>query len=435
MDLLDIKTLLLSQTFTDVVCAVVMAFLWYRSRKRYAGLSLWLADYVLQCAAVFLVILRGRIPGPWSIAPVVPLALAGSWAMLAGLERFVGRRSSQVPNAVLFGLLLLVQLHYTFVRPDMSARTLVMSAGILAYTAQCAWLLLRRTRPGLRSLGRGLGLVFAAYGLVSLARIALILGGGLGTDDLFRSGPLHAALLLAYQILFIAQTTGLILMVSRRLLGEVASQEERYAKAFHSAPYAVILTRLSDGKILQVNDGFASLSGYPTAQVRGRTTTELSLWDRPEDREAVVRALAEGRRVQGREFPFRTRSGEVFTGLFSADIIAVDGEECVLSTIADISGRKQAEREREELIRELQEALGKVKILSGLLPICASCKKIRDDKGEWTHVETYFRRHSEADFTHGICPECTKKLYPDFAGRRTENGGPGGPGDAPEDKG
>jgi hypothetical protein len=66
------------------------------------------------------------------------------------------------------------------------------------------------------------------------------------------------------------------------------------------------------------------------------------------------------------------------------------------------------------LIRELQEALTMVKLLSGLLPICASCKKIRDDKGYWTQIESYIRDHSEAEFSHGICPDCLKKLYPEI---------------------
>jgi hypothetical protein len=56
-----------------------------------------------------------------------------------------------------------------------------------------------------------------------------------------------------------------------------------------------------------------------------------------------------------------------------------------------------------------------VKSLSGLLPICASCKKIRDDKGYWSQVESYIQKHSDATFTHGICPDCVKKLYPDLA--------------------
>lgn len=78
----------------------------------------------------------------------------------------------------------------------------------------------------------------------------------------------------------------------------------------------------------------------------------------------------------------------------------------------DVTDRKRAEVERETLISDLRDALSKVKMLSGLLPICASCKKIRDDKGYWKQIESYIRDHSEAAFTHGICPDCAKKEYP-----------------------
>lgn len=74
----------------------------------------------------------------------------------------------------------------------------------------------------------------------------------------------------------------------------------------------------------------------------------------------------------------------------------------------------KAERERDRLVVELQEALKKIKQVSGLLPICAHCKKIRDDKGYWTRVESYIERHSEAEFSHGICPDCLHANYPDI---------------------
>ncbi|MBI5848682.1 MAG: PAS domain-containing protein [Nitrospirae bacterium] len=77
----------------------------------------------------------------------------------------------------------------------------------------------------------------------------------------------------------------------------------------------------------------------------------------------------------------------------------------------DISERKKLEEERGTLISELRDALTKVKQLSGFLPICASCKKIRDDKGCWQQIECYIRERSEAEFSHGVCPDCAKKLY------------------------
>lgn len=80
----------------------------------------------------------------------------------------------------------------------------------------------------------------------------------------------------------------------------------------------------------------------------------------------------------------------------------------------EIAERRRAEQEKEKLVVELQEALGQVKKLSGMLPICASCKKIRDDKGYWQQIEEYIRDHSEAEFSHGLCPDCARKLYPEF---------------------
>lgn len=74
--------------------------------------------------------------------------------------------------------------------------------------------------------------------------------------------------------------------------------------------------------------------------------------------------------------------------------------------------RKQTLLEKDRCIVQLQEALGAVKTLSGLLPICASCKHIRDDKGYWHQVESYIQQHSTAVFTHGLCPKCAQKIYP-----------------------
>jgi len=70
--------------------------------------------------------------------------------------------------------------------------------------------------------------------------------------------------------------------------------------------------------------------------------------------------------------------------------------------------------EQKKLIKELQEALQNIKTLQGLIPICASCKKIRDDKGYWNQIEAYISEHSSAEFSHGICPECARKIYPGY---------------------
>jgi hypothetical protein len=80
----------------------------------------------------------------------------------------------------------------------------------------------------------------------------------------------------------------------------------------------------------------------------------------------------------------------------------------------EMEERRRAQLEKDKLIVELQQALQKVKTLSGLLPICTCCKKIRDDEGYWKQIESYISEHSEVDFSHSICPECAAKLYPDM---------------------
>lgn len=76
--------------------------------------------------------------------------------------------------------------------------------------------------------------------------------------------------------------------------------------------------------------------------------------------------------------------------------------------------RRQDERDRLRLIEDLRDALQRVKTLSGLLPICAGCKRIRNDAGSWQAIERYIKEHSNAEFTHGLCPECARNLYPDI---------------------
>jgi hypothetical protein len=80
--------------------------------------------------------------------------------------------------------------------------------------------------------------------------------------------------------------------------------------------------------------------------------------------------------------------------------------------VEEIAALKHRERDQEDTIRDLLCAFSGIKLLYGLIPICSGCKKIRDDTGSWNILESYIRTHSEAEFTHGLCPECERQLYP-----------------------
>jgi hypothetical protein len=135
-----------------------------------------------------------------------------------------------------------------------------------------------------------------------------------------------------------------------------------------------------------------------------------------EDKIAVGNAIAavfrEGRTSV--ESGFLTKEGLVIPYYFTGFRMNRGGLKYLVGVGIDMTGLKQAESEKADLIKKLQSALSEVKQLSGFLPICASCKKIRDDNGYWEQIESYVREHSEVEFTHSICPECKHRLYSDL---------------------
>ena len=100
--------------------------------------------------------------------------------------------------------------------------------------------------------------------------------------------------------------------------------------------------------------------------------------------------------------------------IYDYPFIGVDGSALCLKMGIEITKQKKTEKGHKKLIQSLEKAISTIKALRGLIPICAKCKKIRDDKGFWNEVEHYISDHSDAEFTHSICPGCTEELYPDL---------------------
>lgn len=136
----------------------------------------------------------------------------------------------------------------------------------------------------------------------------------------------------------------------------------------------------------------------------------------PEEYIRLWNDITSGKTWKG-EFHNKKKNGELFWELATiSPILNAQGETTHYIAIKeDITERKKADEERERMIAELQEALEQIKTLKGIVPICANCKQIRDDEGFWQQVESYVEKHTEAQFSHGICPVCVEKLYPKYA--------------------
>ncbi len=358
MSFLDIRTVMFGQLITDALCTVVLIFLWQQNRNRYVGMFFWVSDFIFQTTAALLIILRGNIPDWISIGLSSPFVIVGAFLGYLGLERFVEKRSSQIHNYLLLGVFSLVHFYFVYAYPDLEARNLNVSAGLLFICVQCAWLMRRRVGGDQTRMTRAVGWVFELFSLVSAIRIFVIIVSPLRSNDFFQSGLYDTLILLSYQMLLILLTFGLTLMVNRRLLVEVKIQEEKFTKAFHSSPYAILITRLSDGLILDVNRGFEEITDYLSSEAVGKTTPSLRLWVNEADRQQALTELSAGGEVQGREFQFRRKSGRQLTGLFYAEILVVENEQLILSSISDITERKLAEealQKSEENYRQIFE--------------------------------------------------------------------------------
>lgn len=171
----------------------------------------------------------------------------------------------------------------------------------------------------------------------------------------------------------------------------------------------------ADGTYRYVNHAFAKGVGKTSDEIIGRKIWDVFEKEEADKRFAVVKKVFSEGETQEIEVRVPLPSGDTYYLTTVKPIFDDDGSvETVICTSKNITKRKLAEMALAEKHDKLLKALEDIKILSGLLPICASCKKIRDDKGYWNQIEVFIRDHSEADFSHSICPNCADKLYHDM---------------------
>jgi PAS domain S-box-containing protein len=172
---------------------------------------------------------------------------------------------------------------------------------------------------------------------------------------------------------------------------------------------------------------WSSMLGYSEEEIG----SALSAWKErihPEDVQAVEQASA---RSKSGESPFyevehrmRNKAGEWVWIRNWGKIVERDAEGKPIRAVGfhlNITRRKQAELDREELLGKLERTIQELKTLRGIIPICSSCKKIRDDRGSWRQIESYIKEHSEAEFSHGMCPECVEQFYDELPKDRAGN--------------
>jgi PAS domain S-box-containing protein len=247
-------------------------------------------------------------------------------------------------------------------------------------------------------------LLAAALGLIHIACDYATLGA-IKVGSLFR----------AVMFMIVAYVTSYLTLRLDRLLNSLRESEERYRTLIETTK-DLIFTTDPKGYLTYMNPTIERTLDYTYGEWNGKTFAQIVA---PECIDLVKDLFK--RAIKGESIPvyvtaLMKKDGTKFFVEFNvATIYDSDGNPSGRYGIGrDITERKRAEEALEEERSQLQQALDEVRTLRGIVPICSNCKKIRDDNGFWNQVEKYISDHTEAEFSHGICPDCVKKLYPEL---------------------
>ena len=362
---MDMKTVVISYLITNVICAGVIGVLYWQNRKNFHGLGFWLAAYVMQFAGLLLIITRGYLPEFISVVAGNGIFIGGTILLYMGLERFLGKRSNQIHNYILLALFVAAHAYFLVIRPSMMARNINLSLALAAMCVQFVWLIFRRADEKLYPVVRNAGFVFAAYGAVSLIRIG-VNSVMPPNEDFFQPNLFDTLVILTYQMLFIALTFNLFLMVNRRLMlvlhedinerqrmNEIIKQSEQlYHQMFIEHSAVKLLIEPTTGAIVQANPAAAKFYGYPAETLEAMNIDQINTLPREDIHEAMANAMQRTRNVFF--FQHRLASGKLRDVEVHSAPIKVGGRELLYSIIHDVTERKQAESQREIALEKLQ---------------------------------------------------------------------------------
>ncbi len=227
---------------------------------------------------------------------------------------------------------------------------------------------------------------------------------------------------------------GFIRDITERKLAEInlRESEEHFKKLIDFLPDAVVIID-RENRVTGWNKAMEALTGVKAEQMLGKGDYEYALPFYGERRPILIDLVALPQEQLEAKYSHILRENDT---LYAETHLPLGGRGAYLhgrarvlrgpdgsrvgaiEVIHDLTDRKRAEQEREKLIADLQRAIAEIKTLQGILPICAYCKKIRDDKGAWEQMESYISAHTDAVFSHGLCEECAEEHFPDVYKKR-----------------
>jgi diguanylate cyclase (GGDEF)-like protein/PAS domain S-box-containing protein len=349
---LDMRTIFVCYLLVTFICVTVLATHWRQYRRRYRGLGLWVLGFAFQLPGLALVALRGAIPDLLSATLGNVSIVCGLLILLAGMRIFFGSAGRSAIDWAAFALFAATHAWLTVVRPDLGARIVAFSLAML-YVCGRGIAILARLGPGSRSIARGMTIVLSCFCLDSLARLAMGVAPAARTD-LLADRSYDSIAMIVYLSLYVALTFAIVSLIGRRvfldqegLIAEksraeaaLAASEEKFSKAFQASPDAITITRLADGRFIEVNEGFSRITGFTREEALGEPPVDL--WGDPGRRLDLIGEISRQAFLRDREILLRAKSGRLIHTSYSGGLIELNGERHLVSVVRDLSEKDRA---------------------------------------------------------------------------------------------
>lgn len=358
---LDLITLSLVLGLTHFVLAAVLGIL-YRKDEIFSGRGWWITGIALFGAFSLFLYLDNNIS--LSLFPKIIrniLLVSGSLAIYRGSRKFFDLRIRN-RNFIIFitGYLLITGLFYILDLPYIAHALSFLSVSGLSYLN--ARIVNNQNSIGLERMSFFLPVTFVIHATIFFVQGVFLF---IPTEVLPSQAPIFIDQII-YFVVFIHSTLwtfGFVALLNQRLQKSSGEARDIYNLTINTIPDAVLITRLRDGKLIKINQGFTKLSGYTPEDIIGKSTLDINIWENPSERQKFTILLTETGIVENMEFQFRRKNGRPLMGLVSSRTIILDGEKCVITVARDITSRKKMEeklRENEEKYRFLTENSGDV---------------------------------------------------------------------------
>ncbi|TGN20004.1 PAS domain-containing sensor histidine kinase [Leptospira idonii] len=350
---MDVRTILVLSIFTSLTLGFFL-FLFIKVNKSLKAYQFWVwSHFTLALVYVFLG-LRGTIPIYYSILlNNLFLVLTFNFRITACLH-FFNHKISLKHILSYSALFLSIILYFTLIEDSIFIRTLSVTILIFFTYSYLSWILYKnknKENAGIILFGI---VVFLFYVGLNFARIILIFTD-MQSVIFNNSSPFNSVYFTSLLILEVIWVTLFFALTGIRNRMEIREMKEHFEMIFRTSPEAILISRMSDGKILNLNEGFVRITGYTMEEALGKSPLELGIWQSVENRERMRSELFEKGYCENLEFEFQKKDKTKFTGIVSSRVIEVNGEEQVISVTRDISQRKEAERIIQEKNKELHE--------------------------------------------------------------------------------